>query len=119
MDFLLNFFNYFLLVFYLFLPIILILNVAIVVLGLVVGRMEGWLRFESIYWAFITALTVGYGDMKPNRKRARVVAIFVAWIGIMLSGLLVAITVKTASIAFEEHVVPTLNEEIKQSIKIN
>jgi len=116
MEFLVTFFHYFFIGLYLFFPIILILLIAIVVLGLVVGRLEGWMRFESIYWAFITALTVGYGDMRPTKKRTRVIAIFVAWIGIMLSGILVALTVKTASSAFEEHVAPTIHPSINQSI---
>src|SRR4029453_15233835 len=42
-------------------PVLLILLVAIVALGLLVGLLEGWSVHESIYFAFVSGLTIGYG----------------------------------------------------------
>ena len=44
-------------------PIVSVLLGAIVVLGLLVGFIEGWSVQESIYFAFVSGLTIGYGDL--------------------------------------------------------
>ena len=84
-------------------------------MGLIVGQIESWRRFDSIYWAFITALTVGYGDIRPLKKITRVLAIFIACVGIMFAGILVAITVETAHKAFKIHVDPKIIEQISST----
>jgi len=67
---------------YLIAPILLLLGVVIVTLGLVVGRIESWTKFDALYWAFITALTVGYGDIRPKKKSSRILSTMIAIIGI-------------------------------------
>ena len=74
-----------------------------IILGLVVGKKEGWTNFDAIYWAFITALTVGYGDLKPTVKSSRILALIISVIGIMLFGIIVAITVNTFGSTLQEH----------------
>ncbi|WP_298772620.1 potassium channel family protein [uncultured Shewanella sp.] len=98
-------------------PILLMMFIAITILGLIVGRIESWSRFDSLYWAFITALTVGYGDIRPRKKTSRILSVFIAGLGIMLAGILVAITVKTASDAFELHVDPKVIKHINEIVK--
>lgn len=79
----------------------------IAVLGLIVGKKEGWSRFDAIYWAFITALTVGYGDFRPVERSSKIVALIISLIGIMLFGFIVAITVNTFSVSLQEHLKST------------
>jgi mono/diheme cytochrome c family protein len=52
-------------------PILSALLGAIVTLGLVIGLLEGWSIPESIYFAFVSGLTIGYGDLAPKTVLAR------------------------------------------------
>jgi voltage-gated potassium channel len=84
-------------------PTLILFSLVIAVLGLVVGKKEGWTNFDAIYWAFITALTVGYGDLRPTKKSSRIFALLISVIGIMLFGIVVAITVNTFGSSLQEH----------------
>ncbi len=103
MEFTLTFIRLLFLGIYLVAPLVLFLCSFIAVLGLVVGRMEGWSKFDAIYWAFITALTVGYGDIRPLRRHSKTLAIAIVLLGVMFSGIFVAITVRSAIEAFRKH----------------
>jgi voltage-gated potassium channel len=67
------------------LPLLLSLGLGIALLGYAVGRKEGWSSFESLYWSFITATTVGYGDLRPLKRASRVLAILIAFLGLTLT----------------------------------
>jgi len=84
-------------------PILLSLAILIVLLGHFVGRHEGWSRFDSIYWSFVTATTVGYGDVRPTKRSSKIVAIVIATLGLVLSGILIAIAVRAVTIAMHTH----------------
>ena len=79
------------------------LGLVIVVLGLWVCQIEKWNRFDALYWSFITATTVGYGDIRPLKKISKGLSVLIAIVGMMLTGLIIAITIRTATIAFEKH----------------
>ena len=80
-------------------PLLLSLAVAITLLGQAVGRKEGWTRFDSLYWSFITATTVGYGDIRPVKQRSKVLAILIAFLGLVLSGIVIAVAVEATTLA--------------------
>jgi len=84
-------------------PVLLSLATVVTLLGQVVGKKEGWSPFDSFYWAFITATTVGYGDLRPAKRSSRVLAIVIALAGLILSGILVAVAVHAATIALAAH----------------
>ena len=63
-------------------------------LGLLIGRLERWTYGESLYFAFVTGLTIGYGDFSPKTMLARVLAIVIGLCGILLTGLVAAVAVK-------------------------
>jgi hypothetical protein len=84
-------------------PLLLSLVLAVTLLGQIVGRKEGWSSFDSLYWSFITATTVGYGDLRPQKKLSRILSILIALLGFMLTGILVAVAVHSGSIALAAH----------------
>lgn len=43
--------------------------------GLVMGRLEGWQWRDSLYYSFITAGTLGFGDFSPKTNAGRIWAI--------------------------------------------
>ena len=82
-------------------PLLIFMAILIVVLGQAVGLRESWSRFDSLYWSFITATTVGYGDIRPVRKLSKILSILIAFIGLIFTGILVALALNAASIAFK------------------
>ncbi len=108
LEFTLGFLKLLVLAVHLFLPVLLFLALVVTALGQLVGRLESWSRFDAFYWSFITALTVGYGDIRPLRRASRVLSIVIAFTGLILTGIIVAIAVQCAARAFEIHVLEDL-----------
>jgi len=42
--------------------------------GIWIGKKESWSWSQALYFAFITATTVGYGDLHPTRHPSRISA---------------------------------------------
>ena len=84
------------------LPLLLSLALAIILLGQAVGRQEGWSRFDSFYWSFITATTVGYGDVRRSNENLKAVAITIAFLGLTLTGIVIAVAVQAATLALRQ-----------------
>ena len=80
-------------------PILSVLLAAIVVLGLAIGLIEGWSVQESIYFAFVSGLTIGYGDFAPRSFAPRALAIVIGICGVFLTALLAAVAVKALTSA--------------------
>lgn len=83
-------------------PLFLGLGLAICALAIAAGRREGWSMGDSLYYGFITATTVGYGDMTPTTGRGKIYAIFLAMIGLIFTGIIVALSVEAAGTAFDQ-----------------
>ena len=67
--------------------------------GLVVGRIESWGIGESLYFTFVTGFTIGYGDLTPTHVMGRLLAVPIALAGVVLIGLVAAISVQALEIA--------------------
>ena len=92
-------------------PVFSLLIGLMVSLGLLIGHLEGWKFFEGIYFAFVTGLTVGYGDLVPKLTTSRVLAIVIGFTGILLTALLAAIGVRAPHAAPLEKAPPPAHPE--------
>ena len=62
--------------------------------GVAFSLVEGKDVGSSIYFAFITAFTIGYGDITPVTTLGRIVAVFTGLVGTIFVGLIVAINTR-------------------------
>lgn len=96
-------------------PVLLTLVVIIAILGHFVGLKEGWSKADALYYAFITATTVGYGDFHPKKKLSKMLAVAIALIGVMFTGLVVGVGLHASLYAFKStHEVSQILEQIKR-----
>jgi Ion channel len=75
-------------------PILSVLVAAKLACGAVIGLLEGWSVGDAIYFTFVTALTIGYGDLVPKLLASRLLALTIGFIGILLIALVAAIGVQ-------------------------
>ena len=74
----------------------------IVIGALAISWFEGLPIGVSIYFSFITGFTVGYGDIVPHTAVGRFVAVLLGFIGILFTGVVVAVTVRAVREAWDE-----------------
>ena len=64
-----------------------------VLLGALIGWREGWPLGDALYFAFVSGLTIGYGDLVPKDPLSRALAVCIGFTGILLTGLIAALGV--------------------------
>lgn len=80
-------------------PVLSALLAAKAALGAVVAAVEGWTLGQGVYFAFVTGLTIGYGDLVPRHSLTRILAVAIGFLGIILMGLVSALAVKAFQIS--------------------
>jgi len=83
-------------------PVVAGLLSVMVLLGCVVALLEGWPLGRGVYFAMVTGLTIGYGDVVPTGVLARWLAIAIGFTGILLAGLVAAVGVHALNVAKQE-----------------
>ena len=70
--------------------------------GITVGAVENIPLADAVYFAFITALTVGYGDLVPHTGMGRLISVLLGFVGIIFTGLVVGGATHAVREAWEE-----------------
>lgn len=83
------------------LVLILLLFGFIVFAGILIARLDKLSTEDGVYFAFVTALTIGFGDFVPKSRGARLLSIILATIGIVIFGIIVSVTVHALDLAIE------------------
>ena len=86
---------------YEFASIFLIFSLVIFIGGYLISLFDNVPIEEGVYFAFITAFTVGLGDITPQSRGARIITVLLSFLGIVLVGVLVAIAVHALDIALK------------------
>src|SRR5437016_12555350 len=79
-------------------PILWGIILVMVVIGLLIGHIEGWRIVDALYFTFVTGLTIGYGDLTPRHVVSRLLAVVIGLAGIMLTGLVAAVGVQALQV---------------------
>ena len=66
----------------------------IVANGVLIARLEDIKIADSLYFAFVTAFTIGYGDIAPVTTGGRVISLLIGLLGLIFTGLIVAIATR-------------------------
>ena len=64
------------------------------IVGAIIGVLEGWGVWQGIYFAYITGLTIGYGDLVPRQTLTRLLAVVIGLSGVVFTGLVAALAVQ-------------------------
>ena len=96
-------------------PLLATLALIIVILGRFVGKIEGWSKADALYHSCVAATTLGYGDFHPSKPRSKLLAIVITFVGIIFTGIMVAIALHAAGHAFKEtHDVKKVIEQVEE-----
>ena len=66
----------------------------ILLAGFAISRIEGIKLGDSLYFAFITALSVGYGDISPKTAIGKLVSVGIGLVGILFVGITAALATR-------------------------
>ena len=77
--------------------------IALIVIGaMVIAYVEKMPFGDALYFSFVTGLTIGYGDIAAKTLLGRLVALLIGLIGIIFTGMVVAVAVRAVQKSFEE-----------------
>lgn len=81
---------------------------ALMVIGAgIVALAEGMNYWKALYLTFITAATIGYGDVVPVTVVGRITCLVMGLLGLMFFGIIVAVTNRALTHAIaEKHGIP-------------
>jgi voltage-gated potassium channel len=75
--------------------------------GFVISKLEDLRLIDGVYFAFITALSVGYGDIHPTTTIGKILCVGIALVGMLFVGLTVAIANRALADTARQHLKPS------------
>lgn len=81
-----------------------VLAAVIYLAGVLISRFDAVPLEDAIYFAFITAFTVGLGDVAPKSRGARIVTVVLAFFGLILVGVAIAVAVHALDIVLKTRI---------------
>jgi len=79
--------------------VVVFLFLLIFIAGILISRFDKMSLEDAIYCAFSTAFKAGFGNLSPKSRGGKIIAICIAFLGIVLVGIFVAIAVKSLETA--------------------
>jgi uncharacterized membrane protein len=77
--------------------------IALVVVGAAAVTLVEKMPFaDALYFAFVTGLTIGYGDIVMHTPVGRLIALLIGLVGILFTGLMVAVLVHAVRESIEK-----------------
>jgi len=104
---------------YLIAPLLVFLGGTVIVFGQIVTHIEKWNKFDGLYWSMITATTVGYGDIRPIKKVSKMFSVLIAFVGMIFTGIIIALAFNSVTITFDQYVDKSAIEEIREKFEKN
>lgn len=71
--------------------------------GLLLAKVQHMAWGDGLYLAWITALTVGYGDLTPKTALARLICITLALVGVIFTAIITSLALNAGRVAMERH----------------
>ena len=82
---------------------VILMLVALMVAGAAAVTLVEKMPFsDTLYFAFVTGLTIGYGDIVVKTPFGRLMAVLIGFVGILFTGLMVAVLVYAVRESIEE-----------------
>jgi hypothetical protein len=70
--------------------------------AVVIAGVEKMPIGEALYFAFITGLTIGYGDIVATRTFGRIMSVLLGFVGVLFTGLVIAVAVHAVRETWEK-----------------
>ena len=86
--------------------IFLFLFTLVVISAAVITQIENLPFGEALYFSFITGLTIGYGDIVVKTPFARLIAVLLGLIGMIISGIMVAAAIRAVERSLKDLGIP-------------
>ena len=82
---------------------VILMLIALIVAGAAAVSLFEKMPFgDTLYFAFVTGLTIGYGDIVVKTPFGRLMSILIGFVGILFTGLMVAVLVYAVRESIEE-----------------
>ena len=94
------------------------LTIFIGIIGMYIGIQEGIGWWDGVYFGFVTGTTIGYGDIYPTKSVTRCLSIIIGVVGIINTGLIVAMAVNAVRLVAEyTGIAGDIQQELKKNLE--